>query len=254
MRNLILILEDDINISQSISTMVKNKFKNASVFVANDADKATEIMNNVRIDILISDINLGTPNYTGIDFVKDMLVKCPDLLVIFQSDIDDKDFRLDLHEEVEYLTYVTKGDANYETKMLNKVGRALDITQEFDEKALVFTSRFSTLSIDVKDLLYVKTTEKRNVLLVGYLSKLTGAHMTDEIYGMTLKSILEMLSDRKKVLFRVQQGVLINPAMILKVDHTAELILLAHHDLEFTIGREYRQSVRRILYSLMERW
>lgn len=254
MRNMILILEDDIKMSELIATAIKGKYKNANLFVANDADKAAEIMNSVRIDIIISDINLGSPIYTGIDFVKDMLVKYPELLVIFQSDIDDKDFRLELHEEIEYLTYVTKDDPNYEHKLLNKVGRALDITQEFEEKALVFTSKFSTLSVDVKNLMYVKTTDKRNVLIVGYLSKLTGAHMVDEIYGMTLKGILEMLGEKKKVLFRVQQGILINPAMILKVDHVAETIRLAHHDLEFSIGREYKQAVRRVLYSLMERW
>ena len=254
MRSMILVLEDDASTSQSISTMIKENFEDSNVLIANNAEAAHEIVKSVRIDLLVSDINLEDPAYTGIDFVKDVLVNNPDLLVIFQSDIDDKDFRLDLHDELEYLSYVTKGDPAYETKLLNKIGRALDIAQEHEVKALVFPSKFSTLSIDAKDLLYVKTTTKRNVLLVGHLSRLNNAHVTDEIYGMTLKGVLEMLGEKSHVLFRVQQGTLLNPSMIKRIDHTAETVSLAYYDLEFTIGREYRKSVRSVLKSLMERW
>jgi len=245
-----MILEDDLKLSEKIKSVVET-FDNVTVFVANNIPDGKEITQSVRIDLLISDINLGDPVYTGVDFVRDALMGQPDLLVIFQSDNDDKDFRLELHEDLEYLSYIPKIDVDYERKLKAKVGRALDIISEMEDKVIVFPSKYSTLCIDSKNLLYVKTTDKSKVLVVGHLDKTTKSVQEMEIYGMTLKGVLELVGNDNRILFKIQQSVLVNPRMIKRVDHTAEEVFLDYGDVEFPVGREYKKAVRNVLKSLM---
>lgn len=255
MRSVVMVLEDDLKMSALIKETIEKNFQEVTIYVANSTAEGHEIVKNVKIDILISDINLEDPSYTGVDFVKDILEGQPNLTVIFQSDIDDKDFRLQLHEDVEYLSYIPKIDSQYAKKLIAKVGRAIDIVSEVEDRVVVFPSKYSTLCVDSKDLLYVTTTERTKVLRVGYLDKSSRKPQKTEVYGMTLKSVLELVGENNKLLFKIQQSVLINPRMINRVDHTAEEVFLDYGDLNFPVGREYKKIVRNVLKSLMdEEW
>jgi two-component system, OmpR family, response regulator VanR len=87
----ILYIEDEknirINIKKTLDLFCENVFDVANI------SKAKEILNNYRIDIIISDINL--PDMSGIQFVKELRIQDKTIPIILLSAYTDKKYLLE---------------------------------------------------------------------------------------------------------------------------------------------------------------
>lgn len=87
----IIYIEDEENIRQNITNtlkMVVNK-----IFPLDEAEKAEDILNNFRIDLIISDITL--PGISGIDFIKKLRNNGSNIPVILLSAYTDKNYLIE---------------------------------------------------------------------------------------------------------------------------------------------------------------
>lgn len=87
----IIYIEDEENIRQNITNtlkMVVNK-----IFPLDEAEKAEDILNNFRIDLIISDITL--PGISGIDFIKKLRKNGSNIPVILLSAYTDKNYLIE---------------------------------------------------------------------------------------------------------------------------------------------------------------
>jgi len=252
MRISVLIIEDNAKDCERVQKILEENFENfLQIYVATNSHEAFDLAEYVKIDILISDIHLQEDKYNGVDVTKKLLDEYPHMTVIFQSDIVDPQFRLDLHHEIEYLTYVTKIDVDYELKLKNKIGRAIDIILDFPKRNIVFSSSKNSFFVDERNLIAVRTTDHRNVLQVYYIDR-RKEYATESIYGVSLKSVLDLLSVQRAKLIRVQQSWVINPLMVSHIDHTSEELYLFDGDFHIPIGREYKKCIRAMLKSLIQ--
>jgi DNA-binding response OmpR family regulator len=87
----ILYIEDQKNIRENITKALK--LVAGDVFSVENAEDSIEFLNNYRIDLIISDINL--PNINGIDFIKKIRSNNLTIPVILLSAYTDKDYLLE---------------------------------------------------------------------------------------------------------------------------------------------------------------
>ncbi len=87
----ILYIEDEQNIRENIANTLKILCDN--VYSVENIQEAEEIKKNVRIDIIISDINLNEEN--GLDFIKKLRGEKIDIPVILLSAYTDKEYLLE---------------------------------------------------------------------------------------------------------------------------------------------------------------
>jgi len=254
MKMSLLILDDSLNDIKKTSEVIKKYYPDIRIYQAQNTKDAQHILNTTHINIIISDIILTDEPINGDQFIKKIIKQFPHLTIIFQSEVIDKDFRLNLHEDVEYLSYITKNDSLNKEKLRIKIARAIDIYLETTHKKIIFTCNSSTLSVNPNDLIYVKTTEKRNVLEVCYFNNISKKTRKELVYGLSLKNILQLPNVTKNNLIKVQQSWLINPIVIRRIDHSLEELYLIYDDIEVPIGREYRKDIRNTLDYLIQGW
>ena len=101
----ILYVEDDVQLQESLSSILHNFFDN--VLVASDGDEAYDIYleNQNVIDIMITDINM--PNTNGIELCKHIREYQKGLPIVIISAYTNTDYLLD-SIDLNILTYITK--------------------------------------------------------------------------------------------------------------------------------------------------
>jgi len=99
----ILYIEDEENIRLNISKTLKMLTKN--VYDIATIEEASYIIKNNRIDIIISDINLGNDN--GLDFISDLRVYDKTIPVILLSAYTDTEYLLKA-TKLKLVDYLTK--------------------------------------------------------------------------------------------------------------------------------------------------
>ena len=101
----ILYVEDDLQLQESLSSILHNFFDN--VLVASDGDEAYDIYleNQNVIDIMITDINM--PNTNGIELCKHIREYQKGLPIVIISAYTNTDYLLD-SIDLNILTYITK--------------------------------------------------------------------------------------------------------------------------------------------------
>ena len=107
----ILYIEDEYNIRQNITKTLKLICK--EVFDVEEIDNANKILNTSRIDIIISDINLGKDN--GLSFIEELRKKDKTIPIILLSAYTDKEYLLKA-TKLKLIDYLTKP---IDFKMLN---------------------------------------------------------------------------------------------------------------------------------------
>ncbi|MAC83362.1 MAG: transcriptional regulator [Arcobacter sp.] len=99
----ILYIEDEENIRKNISKTLRLLSK--EVYDVESIENANKIIKNKRIDIIISDINLGNEN--GLDFIKKLRVNDKNIPVILLSAYTDTKYLLDA-AKLKLVDYLTK--------------------------------------------------------------------------------------------------------------------------------------------------
>ncbi len=84
MKYTILIVDDEINNLQLLARTFRKKY---NVLMADSGKKAINIMQNNKIDLIISDHKM--PEMDGIEFLKQAILLCPDALRILITAYSD---------------------------------------------------------------------------------------------------------------------------------------------------------------------
>ena len=99
----ILYIEDEENIRENISKTIK--LLSNDIYDVESIEKAKNILEKHRVDIIISDINLTNEN--GLDFIEELRTKNKTIPVILISAYTDKDYLLKA-TRLKLIDYLTK--------------------------------------------------------------------------------------------------------------------------------------------------
>lgn len=104
----LLVIEDEIDLANNISELIKNKVKDIEVYVSNTIKDAKKLILKYKPSILVLDINL--PDGRGTDLYKEYKEVYPEGVVIFLTAIDS---------DIEKLIALELGAEDYITKPFN---------------------------------------------------------------------------------------------------------------------------------------
>lgn len=202
----ILYIEDEYNIRQNVAKTLKLLCK--EVFDVDEIDKANQILDTSRIDIIISDINLGKDN--GLDFIEDLRKNDKTIPVILLSAYTDREYLLKA-TKLKLVDYLTKP---IDFKMLNNALHNCvndiidnskyiirfpdDITYNVLQKKLFATNENKEITLTSKELLLLDYLIKYNNRVVSHEE--LKINIWDDIFDASdsaLKNLLNKL--RKKI-------------------------------------------------------
>lgn len=86
----ILIVDDDILVSNSLQTILESNDNIKVVGIGNDGTQAISLYNEHHPDLLLMDIRM--PNLTGLDAAKDILEKYPKAKILFLTTFSDDEY------------------------------------------------------------------------------------------------------------------------------------------------------------------
>ena len=172
----ILYIEDENNIRQNVSKTLRLLCK--EVFDVEEIYKANKILNTSRVDIIISDINLGKDN--GLDFIEELRKNDKTIPVILLSAYTDKDYLLKA-TKLKLVDYLTKpiDFKMLKTALINCVEDIIDnskyiisfpdnINYNVLEKKLFSTDDNKEISLTSKELLLLDYLIKFNNRVISH--------------------------------------------------------------------------------------
>lgn len=87
----ILLVDDEPAVISTVSYIVKNKCKiDGNVYTAYNAIEAMQVIKELRIDLVITDVRLGNDN--GLELAKEIIDFCPSCSIVVLSAHDRKDY------------------------------------------------------------------------------------------------------------------------------------------------------------------
>lgn len=99
----ILIVDDENNVRESLKIILSNEY---NIYLAEDYDKAENVLNKNDIDVVILDVLL--PKVQGEDAFKKIKAKQPDTEIIIHSVVSDDKKRIRYFYDLGAYTYLTK--------------------------------------------------------------------------------------------------------------------------------------------------
>ncbi|WP_122893899.1 response regulator transcription factor [Arcobacter peruensis] len=203
----ILYIEDEDNIRENVSKTLKLICK--EVFEVENISKANELLNNNRIDIIISDINLGNDN--GLDFIQELRKTDKTIPVILLSAYTDTKYLLKA-AKLKLVDYLTKP---IDFKMLKNA--LINCVQDIIDNSKYIINFPDNINYNVLQKKLFNTTKdkeeitltSKEVLLLDYLIKFNNRviphdelknNIWEDIYDASdsaLKNLLNKL--RKKI-------------------------------------------------------
>lgn len=169
----ILIVEDEVEIAENVSEIIKNKLKNEDIeiYIALSIKEANEIIYKVRPQVIVLDINL--PDGRGTDLYKKYKELFPDGVVLFLTSIDS---------DIEKLVAFELGAEDYITKPFNP--------NEFAAKIKNWIKRISKANRELIHILSDYYFDKLGGMIVIYKE---GFYNPVEILNYKESKILEIL-------------------------------------------------------------
>ena len=99
----LLVIDDEVEITKSLFRQFRRKY---NVYVANSAEDALPILEEVDIQVLLSDQRM--PGMTGITFFSSIKDKYPDALKMILTGYSDIDAVIDAINKGQVFRYLTK--------------------------------------------------------------------------------------------------------------------------------------------------
>lgn len=185
----ILYIEDEKNIRENVKKTLL-LFSN-NIFDAENLNNASEIFENNRIDIVISDINLNDEN--GIDYIKEIRQTDKTIPIILLSAYTDKDYLLEA-TRLKLVDYLTK-PVDFKT-LNNALKKCVEEILENSRYIISFSNgiNFNVLQkklFDTKSNSEILLTQKELVLLELLLKNRSRVTSNDEIKNFVWDNIDE---------------------------------------------------------------
>lgn len=185
----ILYIEDEKNIRENVKKTLL-LFSN-NIFDTENLNNASEIFENNRIDIVISDINLNDEN--GIDYIKEIRQTDKTIPIILLSAYTDKDYLLEA-TRLKLVDYLTK-PVDFKT-LNNALQKCVEEILENSRYIISFSNgiNFNVLQkklFDTKSNSEILLTQKELVLLELLLKNRSRVTSNDEIKNFVWDNIDE---------------------------------------------------------------
>ena len=137
----ILIIESDFKHAQYIKIILELACNNIQVFISKTLDTASELIKHTSIDIFIIEPYLNSAKYNGIDFTDELLVKKSLTQVIFQSHMEDFQYRAKLHKKFTHAPFILRSSLVYEQELKDNVRYAIDFLAMTANRQLVLDKK-----------------------------------------------------------------------------------------------------------------
>jgi len=242
---IILIVEDNINISEGINKILKKIIKDnlpdeeIMIKSTSHVKSAIELATELSIDVFVIDIEL--PDGNGLvlgQTIRNMERYSRTPMIIESKTINEK-FQVDVHLKLNNLAYITKPfNLNI---FAEKLIYALEIASEKSRMITIITKK-SRHNYDIKDVVYIeKCSYSKNCQLIWY-EKGHGLH--SETYTLSIKKMKACIKDSS--IIQIHQSYMINPIYISRIDLMDKIIMLKHN-IEIPIGQTYLKLAHSLL-------
>ena len=238
----ILVVEDDQIISNEIENVILGIDNNIKVINADDGQTALKVAQTIRVDVFILDI--GLPDYDGLELAKDIRKTYLFNPIIIQSSNSKASYQQEVHDQIENIAYLSKPYSKQ--KLIEKIKRSIEIAHRLGGNQLKIKQNGFCRIIDIDDILFIeKIKGYKNVEISLYDQNLNQVYR-EELLGISLSSIIDMLS-YKCDLLRCHKSYIINPKAIKKLNYAENTISLNHTSYKIPIGKTYKTIVDSIL-------
>lgn len=226
----IFICDDDINVLNSISTILKDNLSNESnVYTYSDYKKLVNDLHNKKIDILIMDIVLD--DELGVNIVKDNARYLKDTQVIYITGYDD--YIEDCFET--NLIYILRKPINSK-RLLQAVNKACNNLRDVNKSIIVKIGK-DNKKINIKDINYIESE--------GRLIKFNLDREVIAVYG----KISDVEEELGLLFVRVHKSYLVNMDRI--VNYTIDKVELNNGKV-LPISRTYTKSCKDIIFNYLK--
>lgn len=238
----ILVVEDDPIIRDEIENAILSIDNNIKVINADDGKTALKVAQSISVDVFILDI--GLPDYDGLELAKDIRKTYLFNPIIIQSSNSEASYQQEVHDQIENLAYLSKPYSKQ--KLVEKIKRSLKVAHRLGSNQLKIKQNGFCRIIDIKDILFIeKVKGYKNVEICFYDQNLNRVYR-EELLGISLNSIIDMLS-YKCDLLRCHKSYIVNPKAIKKLNYAENTISLNHTSYKVPIGKTYKTIVDAIL-------
>ena len=125
----LLLVDDSLNMLKSLKRTFKDE--NYTVFTAENAVEAMKVLESEKVDLVISDYSM--PDISGIEFLKRVRVRYPDVIRIMLTGVTDFQVAKDAINQGEIYRYFNKPYDDFEIKLSVKyalIQRTLELENE----------------------------------------------------------------------------------------------------------------------------
>ena len=193
----LLYVEDDLEVLENISTLLKNFFK--EVLTACDGLKAYELFEKNSIDILLVDIEL--PSLNGIELIKKIRKTHPNLPVVVISAYTKTDYLLE-SVELKLDKYIVKPFTTDKLYDMLKV-----LAKEYHDEEIVFlnTKAYKRADFTKKEIEFITILDKKRFISYEEIYAMWEEPPSDNAIRQFIKKVRKKL-DKNQIKTKQNQG------------------------------------------------
>ena len=197
----LLYIEDDKEVLDNISTLLKNFFK--EVFTACDGLKGLEVFEKNSIDILLVDIEL--PSLNGIEIIKNIRKTHPAMPIVIISAYTNTDYLLE-SVELKLDKYIVKP---FTTKKLYDMLKVLAKEYHDEDKVFLGNQIYEKSDFSTKELAFLKILDVKKFVSYDEIYSLWKDTPSDNAIRQFLKKLRKKL-DKNSIKTKQKLGVFID--------------------------------------------
>jgi len=233
----ILFLEDDKIINQEISTGLKAGLGEAAqVLSAYTIQEARQMMQDLKIDLSIIDLEL--PDGNGSDLARDLRKADENMPIMIASSHTTEQLHAELNNELD-LFLVLKKPFKAED-ILPRIKSNLRKVKRREEPALSLKDGRTRFKIPISTIIKIETIKRKKRIEITILQG-DGVTSLREFPMQSMEDFMQLLG-KSKALVRIHQSTVVNPDFVLHYDGAVNELHLKHTKRVLSIGKTYRET------------
>lgn len=226
----IVIVEDDINISDLIYKTINEIYPNTESVIFENAKDALDYANFNNIDIFLLDIQLNDYKGTLLANQIRLIDKYKYTPIVFITALANEE--LYAYREIKSYSFLTKPFTKDE--LLKTITDVVEYKKHLnpESKKLKITQKLFVFEYDLKDIIYIESFGKK---LEIHLNK-----GREVISGYSLKSIFELIDDSSFI--QCHKSYIVNKNYVEKIDKVNKIIHLSNLE-NIPVGKKFESNV-----------
>lgn len=226
----IVIVEDDINISDLIYKTINEIYPNTESVIFENAKDALDYANFNNIDIFLLDIQLNDYKGTLLANQIRLIDKYKYTPIVFITALANEE--LYAYREIKSYSFLTKPFTKDE--LLKTITDVVEYKKHLnpESKKLKITQKLFVFEYDLKGIIYIESFGKK---LEIHLNK-----GSEVISGYSLKSIFELIDDSSFI--QCHKSYIVNKNYVEKIDKVNKIIYLSNLE-NILVGKKFESNV-----------